>query len=370
MLILKRSLTWILLFFAVMAAAGALPTWGEGRRASPVMDAMQVELEREMKVLGKEPTPPYFLSYEITDDRTAGASASFGQLVGSNQTHHRQLDIDLRVGSRDFDSTHLLRGDGASGGGAGHSFLQMSLEDDPDAIRSLLWTYTDRDYKQALEQLTKARTNSEVKVEQEDKSADFSQEQAQKFSEPPVTLGVDRQAWEQKVRKYTVPFSKFGNIYEASASISADAQTRWFVNTEGAGIETSQAYYRLSIWASTRADDGMVLPRYESFYAATEEGLPDDATVLKAVEQMIKDLEALRSAPVVDPYTGPAILSGRASGVFFHEVFGHRIEGHRQKRVEEGQTFKKKVNEKILPESFSVFSDPTVHHVGQADLVG
>ena len=75
----------------------------------------------------------------------------------------------------------------------------------------------------------------------------------------------------------------------------------------------------------------MELPLYESYFGFTEKDLPDDATVLKEVDKMIHDLEALRVAPVADPYTGPAILSGRASGVFFHEIFGHRVEGQRQK---------------------------------------
>jgi predicted Zn-dependent protease len=98
--------------------------------------------------------------------------------------------------------------------------------------------------------------------------------------------------------------------------------------------------------------------------------MPDDAKVLAVVEQMIRDLEALRNAPVVDPFAGPAILSGRASGVFFHEVFGHRIEGHRQKVADEGQTFRKKINENVLPEDFSVYFDPTQTRLGSTDLVG
>jgi TldD protein len=92
--------------------------------------------------------------------------------------------------------------------------------------------------------------------------------------------------------------------------------------------------------------------------------------VLRDVNQMIRDLKALRVAPVVEPYTGPAILSGRASAVFFHEVFGHRIEGRRQKGEEEGQTFKKKVGQAVLPASFSIYSDPTIRQIGGTDLVG
>jgi predicted Zn-dependent protease len=85
---------------------------------------------------------------------------------------------------------------------------------------------------------------------------------------------------------------------------------------------------------------------------------------------MIQDLQALRTAPIVDPYTGPAVLSGRASGVFFHEVFGHRVEGHRQKSEQEGQTFKKNVGQPVLPASFTVYFDPTLRRLRDKDLVG
>jgi predicted Zn-dependent protease len=122
--------------------------------------------------------------------------------------------------------------------------------------------------------------------------------------------------------------------------------------------------------AYAKADDGMELPRYESFFGFTEKDLPDDTTVLNAVNKMIRDLEALRIAPLTDPYTGPAILSGRASGVFFHEIFGHRVEGHRQKLANEAQTFKKKINEPVLSKDFSVYFDPTTRRLADTDLAG
>jgi predicted Zn-dependent protease len=85
---------------------------------------------------------------------------------------------------------------------------------------------------------------------------------------------------------------------------------------------------------------------------------------------MIHDLEALRVAPVADAYTGPAILSGRASGVFFHEIFGHRVEGQRQKTAEDAQTFKGKIGEQVLSKNFSVYFDPTLRHLANTDLDG
>src|SRR6185503_9336663 len=99
------------------------------------------------------------------------------------------------------------------------------------------------------------------------------------------------------------------------------------------------------IQAMSKADDGMELPLYKSYFAFKPADLPSDEVIIRDARQMLTTLGAMRQAPIVDPYTGPAILSGGASGVFFHEIFGHRIEGHRQKNTNEGQTFKKKVGE-------------------------
>jgi TldD protein len=75
---------------------------------------------------------------------------------------------------------------------------------------------------------------------------------------------------------------------------------------------------------------------------------------------MVKKLEELKLAPVVDPYNGPALLSGEATGVFFHEIFGHRIEAARMKSDNDAQTFKNKVGQQVLSKNISVIFDPTI----------
>jgi TldD protein len=181
---------------------------------------------------------------------------------------------------------------------------------------------------------------------------------------------IDRAAWERRIRAYTAPFARHPDIYGGEASFSVEGETRWYVNSEGSEIQTTSGYYRLFLSAFARANDGMILPRYESFVASSLEGLPDEKQVLAAVERMIADLRALKKAPVIEAATAPAILSGRASGVFFHEVFGHRIEGHRQKDEEDAQTFKKQIGERVLPESFSVYFDPTQRRLADVELAG
>ncbi len=356
-------------FFAVLLVSSTSLASAQNTGSSPVLQAMKDEISRSLETSKEQPAPPYFLSYEITEMHTANVSASFGVLTGSDENRRRQLDIDLRVGDYTLDNTHPIRG-GFPNWADRYSLITIPVEDDPDAIRSVLWYHTDKKYKRAVEQLTKVKTNVQVKVEEEDQSDDFSREPAENYIEEPVTVRIDRSVWEEKLKNYTAPFAQYSDIYEASARMHINCETRWYVNSEGAEIQTSQVYYRLFIFAFSKADDGMELPRYESFLAFKPDDLPDDATLLKAVDKMIEDLQALRATPIVDPYTGPAILSGRASGVFFHEVFGHRIEGHRQKKAEEGQTFKKMVNEKVLPDVFSVYSDPTLYRIGTTDLAG
>jgi predicted Zn-dependent protease len=73
---------------------------------------------------------------------------------------------------------------------------------------------------------------------------------------------------------------------------------------------------------------------------------------------------------LAEPYDGPALLSGRAAAVFFHEVLGHRLEGQRQRGEDEGRTFAKKIGEKVLPDFLTVADDPTVRTMGGVDLSG
>jgi len=349
----------------------AQPAKSDG--ASPVLAVAKTEVDRDFAALKDQPVAAYYLSYEIADSKVDTVTSSFGALVSSDSSHHRVAHVSVRVGDFALDNTHPIRNAGGKIAAAlAGSLSQASVpfDDDPLPIRLVLWDETNKVYKSAVTQLAAAKTDNGIQIEQEDKSDDFSHERPEQSVEPIPAMPFDRKLWEERTRRYTQPFHRYGDLYNATATITADQETRWFVSSDGAAIQSSTTYYRLMIQATSKADDGMILPRYESYAAFTPEGLPDDATVLKAVDKMIADLNALRVAPVVDPYTGPAILSGRATAVFFHEVFGHRVEGQRQKGEDEGQTFTKMVGQPVLPSFLSVDFDPTLKHYGGVDLVG
>src|SRR5579862_7102305 len=113
---------------------------GVGRAAdsaassSPVLQAMQAELERSMLKLKAQPVPPYFLSYEITESQSVFVGGAFGRLTGSSEYRHRQLDIDLRVGDYSMDNTREIRGGMQQNPYANYANISIPIDKDPDAI--------------------------------------------------------------------------------------------------------------------------------------------------------------------------------------------------------------------------------------------
>ena len=318
---------------------------GGGAIKPSALAALEQELQRGMKELGgKGKPPPYYIAYEIHDRNDVTVAASYGALVQSSVRRSRILDTDVRVGDYKLDSTHTIRSNDFdfSSVTTGHP-VALPLSDDATALRAVAWRETDRRYNEAAERLVKIRTQRTLKVADDDPSDDFSREKPASYLGAPAALAIDVPAWEQSIRQLSARFRGQADILDSGVTLQASSLTRWLVNSEGTIVQTGRNYVRVFLEANARADDGMELERFETFDAATLDGLGGSAEMEKAADAIIADLRALRKAPLADPYIGPAILEGRAAGVFFHEIFGHRVEGHRQKNEEEGQTFAKKV---------------------------
>ena len=229
----------------------------------------------------------------------------------------------------------------------------------PTPLRSALWAETEDKFQKAQERYTKVLSNRQVKVEEEDTSADYSAADLHSYKEAFTASVVDTNAWRKVVHGTAQYFAQIPFVYHSQVRFALTDANQFLVKSDGSRLQQGHHYLRLILNISGMADDGMELERSEVYSAAGTERLPDEATVMKTAERLVQELQALIHAPMVDPFIGPAILVNRASGVFFHEIFGHRIEGHRQKSSEEGQTFTKKLNQQILPSFISVYDDPT-----------
>jgi predicted Zn-dependent protease len=328
---------------------------------------MGEELNRNFNVLKqKADPPPYFLSYEITEQDYHMITSSLGAVTANSGGKVRNLDVSVRVGSSKLDNYHRVRGDRAQF----TSGASISVDDDAKAIQRRLWLETDRAYRAAAERLIKIKTNTQVKVAEEDKSDDFSNEESTMHVAPSPKESFDADRWAERMRKLSTRFRKYPGILTGGVAISSQVETKYFASTEGTRLQFGRGFARIMISAQGKAEDGMDLSTFESFEAFDAAGLPKDEVIAAAVDRVAKDLSDLLKAPEVEPYVGPAIFSGKAAGVFFHEIFGHRVEGHRQKDESEGQTFTKMVGARVLPEFLSVVFDPTKKKIAGVDLNG
>jgi TldD protein len=354
-----------------LAAIGTL-TWGTpvpapavDKDAGVLLGTMQGELNRAKTSLSKSDPAPYFISYEVYDEHTLVVTGTYGTILTSSTGNHRWADVTMRVGTQAMDNTHgENRESGMSSG-------SLPLTDDRDAIARSLWELTDREYRRATPAYAKVMTSTAVQAVEEDKSPDFSRETPQTDIDPPsAPITFNQKDWEDKIRKYSAAFRKYPDVYSSTVTVQFEQTTSYFVSSEGSEVETPGLMARLVVEADTRADDGMDLVRVETFESTKPEGLPSEKELAAKEEKMASDLKALREAPLAEPFDGPALLSGRAAAVFFHEVLGHRLEGHRQRGETEGQTFTKKVNQPILPNFLSVYDDPTLSSMNGIPLAG
>lgn len=359
---MKKTLT------PLMWIIGWLLTGSPLLAQDPLVDILKSELNREMEYLKKESNAPYFLSYQVYDTHFTSISSAFGSLVNSDSNRFRFLSTTIRVGDYTFDNTHTFSSDPNSIGDALGNSLPIPYEDEDIAIRQAIWKSTDAAYRGAVSVYLSKKNNSK---DQESKLPDFSKEKPFVHIEPKAAPAVvDKQEWEAKLRDYTRPFVGEANIFSAEADLSVVNDRKYFVSNEGSELAQNFSYCRLQITGAIKTPDGDVLPMFRTYSAKDISGLPDHNTIMADVHGIIEGLRKLKDAPLAEPYSGPAILSPAASAVFFHEIFGHRIEGQRLRSNNDSQTFKAKVGNSVLPKFINVFSDPTLEKFNGVQLIG
>jgi TldD protein len=372
---IKRHLRYQVLLSGLAAAALLAGAWVSVAANRPaeiptpsVLTALQEELGRSMEAMSPADPSAYYISYTVSDREFASVSGSNGALLSSTADRARWLEVQTRVGSYQLDDTHKIGERQASWTSPG---TNVPVDDDIPVLRREIWRESDRQYRAAAQALIKVKTSQQVQVQTAEGAApDFSREQPHTSIGPRVSIQVDRKPWEDRVRRYTAAFSKSPAVLNSIATFTALANNQYQVNTEGTKLAFGQIHYRLELFVQSKAPDGMDIERYANFDWLDPKGAPDEKTVNDSIQQLIKETEALDKAPLANPYAGPALLTGRAAAVFFHEVFGHRAEGFRQKDISEGQTFTSKVGEQILPSFISIKDDPTQAFVGGQMLLG
>ncbi len=359
---------------SILLLAG--PARGDG--ADPrlvVRDAMTAELTRSVERLQlKGFERPYFLAYTVREHDTVDILAKNGAIVANLRNRTRQAFVEVRVGDYQFDNTADDRAAGEYNAAAEELYQPveaMPIDDDADALRASLWLLTDARYKAGLAALNQKRGARATRLVEDETLPSFAREPvAPPHVDPAAPLVVDRDAWAARLRAASAVMKQHPGVLDSDVRYQATREIRTYVSSEGARLVTERTLHGVHLQGVTRAADGVLLDHGRSFYGAAEGELPDDTRLRAEVARLAADLDALRVAPALDPYTGPAILLPEATGVLFHEVIGHRLEGERLDDETEGQTFKGQLGQRIIPAFLDLVDDPTQRKQGAISLNG
>jgi TldD protein len=322
--------------------------------------AMTDELARaidklELPGIGK----PYYLSYQLSDARTATAGASFGALTSSNAAPQRTVDIDLRIGDYALDNSNFIE-----------SFehrqaISLGAEDDYDAARHELWLATDRAYKAAGEALDRKQAVIKDEAKNPDEAPSFSKDTPVKQSETTPLAMPELPRLEALAGKLSAVFRANPDAYRGTVRVREVRGNRYFVSSEGASAATAFGEVRVTVTGATQADDGMPLHDSIVFVAPSFDQLPREADMVAQVEALSKQLSALRKAPIVDDYAGPVVFRGTAAGRVVRALLADDLAGtpapkggRPGTRAAGDSELAGKVGQRILPIGVSVIAGP------------
>ncbi len=368
----------VALFLGIILPAAALMSFGQGGTASDnvVIKAMNDELQRSVAELRLgNLDKPYFIQYVVHDEEEYSAEATFGALTSSDNSHRRYVQVQVRVGSYEFDNTEFVAA-GSNGPSTG-VLLSTVVDNDYDNLRHTLWLGTDSAYKQSVELLARKRAFIQNKI-QEVQPPDFSKEGAtQSISSSARGLDFDKAGMETRLREWSRIFREFPEIQTSNVRVIARLTHRYIVNNEGTATLQPTMIVSLEVSAGTQSSDGMRLSHTLPFNVRSVDQLPAAESIAQSIRQLAADLTSLRSAPVLDAnYSGPVLMAGQASAEMFARILAPNLSGQRgpmlERQLQENNVsdLVDRMNRPVLPAYFSVFDDPAQLNSGDKSLIG
>ncbi|MCR9142615.1 MAG: metallopeptidase TldD-related protein [bacterium] len=322
---------------------------------------MREELNRsrtQFKIRGKPRI--YYISYLFRNQHT---DRLWGRLGAINETAgrtHNSVYCDVRVGSNRYDNV--------SGGGLEDNnpqdesvdYINLPIEISKDAFQFGLWKLTDARYREAAEQYYDRKSRELHFVEANPELPSRIKQPVQNDFKFKKFENVDLEYWKRLIRKAGLQIKKHKAIKNSWFEFISHRRQHLFLNSQGSVILQQLAIYelRFHVWVLTK--DGEGLSQEVNLIEGDINDLPSEKEFLKILNARIEALLAIRTAPRINSYSGPVLLSPDACGLFFHEVVGHRLEGSRLLSPDEGATFMDLRGKRIAPDFIDIVDDPTV----------
>lgn len=337
-----------------------------------LLNILEKEIRMTQDEYGRKEIPPYFIDMRVHDIRSSILQFTSGILVSQQQSHDRIVTSGMRIGNYITDNTSVLEDAGLAENRLPVHAAKLPFEDDSLALCHSLDLGFEKAYEQSLQQYKTYLKNERIAEKKETLPA-FSEEKPAVIFEEPVCLQLNEKEfaiWKEVLRHVSETISHDTDIVKSNIALLVLDERIYYLNSEGARVVQNRPQCQIQVVAYVKTRDGGTAPMFKSYIGRDPVLLPAAGKMEDDIREFLQDLKELKDAPLADPYAGPAILSPKAAGVFFHEIFGHRIEGQRLNSLYDSQTFKDKIGKKVIHESITILSDPTRKTFNDIPLFG
>lgn len=337
--------------------------------------ALKDEMQRSLDELQIEDEPkPYFIAYTVNEGTVDIVQSILGATAASSQQSSRNLNVALRVGSRELDNTNFAGGGGAPFGGAA-----FPLTDSYDELRRVIWMRTDAAYKAAVSSLSSKKTALDQQPNLE-RANDFNEEEPFEYVSDTPVASVDRDKLAAFANEVSAVMQGNPILQQTLTVVSYTTNTRTYIDSDGNFNRQVSSLCSLRSQASAQADDGAMVHDFVTAFASNCEEFFDNVDEIKQNhENLVASVIEFTSAEHVRAYTGPVLMSDEASASFFAQVFATRAGATPTQVKTPGgfdlfgamrNPFMDKIGARVLPRFLSVVNDPTVSEYEGQKLFG
>lgn len=347
---------------------------------SVLFRALSDELNRSITRLQLEKqAKPFYIAYRVLDLKEIEIRASFGGLLFNNESHSRNLYVDLRVGNYQMDNSNFICQ--VSGGGVIETDeTRLPVEDEYFALRQAIWLVTDGTYKKALETLARKKAYFQNK-QTNDTIQDFIAVKLCSIIEPLARFELDKNKVKSKVIELSKIFNKYPQILESYVAFKFYAGNQYFLNNEGAKNLRDEKLVSLLVWAKAQSNNGELIEDFTEFHGKDFNDL-DFINIENAINAWAETLYMMvKLKDSEEDYTGPVLFLGQAACELFFQILGRGVSDVRapiyeNEMLERNMSrqnlgmFSNRLGKRVLPNFISVYDKPNIKEWDNVRLVG
>ena len=369
----------LLVLFAILSNFNLFANYN----SDEIMNAMKDELNRSMNNLKIENLEkPYYIEYKLTLSHQYRTSSELGQIIDNNDPLRITLDVGVRIGDYKFDNSNFFDIGfsffGSTDDEENYQNRNLPIELTYDNLRREIWLATDAAYKQSSEVYSK-KIATLKNIIRNDTIPDFSIVPPTKSYDTLRTKDFDFAKYTNLVKELSKIFQNYPQIFVSQVAFEYLQNRIFYVNSEGMEYIKDNFFTGLESIAFAQKEDGTPIINHFHSYAKHPESLPNADSLSKVINKMASITEkSLALSSLDEPYNGPVLIVGEATGELISRSFAPNLMAQRQKLTESSMgimsqrnnAFQKKIGGRVLPEFMSVVDDPSQNTFENVDLLG